>query len=87
MRERLPSVEFSAVGALNSDHLTRMLASKIRTLPPAYVAELEDFIDFLVLRAQSKAGDREMTRWSSAASEPAFAAVWSNPEDDVYDAL
>ena len=75
------------MGALDAELLARMLASKIRTLPPAYVAELEDFIDFLVLRAQGKASDRDLTRWSAAASEPAFAAVWNNPEDDVYDAL
>ena len=24
---------------------------------------------------------------AAAASDPAFAAIWSNPEDDIYDAL
>jgi hypothetical protein len=27
------------------------------------------------------------TRAAAAASGPAFAAIWSNPEDDIYDAL
>jgi hypothetical protein len=33
--------------------------------------------------------DREhaLTRRAAEASAPAFAAVWDNPEDDVYDAL
>jgi hypothetical protein len=31
--------------------------------------------------------ERALTRAAAAASAPAFAEVWSNPEDDVYDAL
>jgi hypothetical protein len=31
--------------------------------------------------------ERELTRGAAEASAPAFAAVWNNPEDDVYDAL
>jgi len=33
---------------------------------------------------------RHLSRWTraaAAASGPAFAAIWSNPEDDIYDAL
>ena len=75
------------MGALDAELLARMLASKIRSLPAAYIAELEDFVDFLVLRAQGKIGARELTSWSASVSEAAFGAVWSNPEDDVYDAL
>jgi len=45
-----------------------------------------------VIRAQLKnaprpAEERELTRGAAEASAPAFAVVWSNPEDDVYDAL
>ncbi len=29
--------------------------------------------------------DRRLARAAMAASEPAFAKVWANPEDDVYD--
>ena len=44
---------------------------------------IEDFVDVLRLRGQ----ERALTRAAAAASVPAFAAIWSNPEDDVYDAL
>ena len=59
------------------------LIEKLNTLPIDRLHEVEDFVDFLRSRDQ----DRELFRAASAASEPAFAAVWNNPEDDVYDAL
>jgi hypothetical protein len=59
------------------------LIDKLNTLPIDRLAEVEDFVDFLRSRDQ----DRALFRAASAASEPAFAAVWNNPEDDVYDAL
>jgi hypothetical protein len=59
------------------------IAEKIQMLSPEQLAEVEDFVDFLRLRAQ----DRGLTRASAEMSTPAFAAVWNNPEDDVYDAL
>lgn len=62
------------------------LLRKIRTLPPARVAEVEDFVDFLSLRERT-ASDQKLRRAAASASAPSFAAVWSNPEDDVYDAL
>jgi len=31
--------------------------------------------------------ERELTRAAAAASEPVFTKIWSNPEDDIYDAL
>src|SRR5260221_2850142 len=45
-----------------------------------------------VIRAQLKNvpdGDEEraLTRALAEASAPAFGEIWSNPEDDVYDAL
>jgi hypothetical protein len=57
------------------------LFEKIARLPPACVAEVEDFVDFLALRN----ADRELVHAAAAASVPAFAKVWDNPEDDVYD--
>ena len=39
------------------------------------------------LRNAPKPEDREFVRGAAEASAPAFAAVWSNPEDDVYDDL
>jgi hypothetical protein len=60
----------------------QQLFEKIDRLPPARIAEVEDFVDFL----SSRDSDRELTRAAAAASVPAFAKVWDNPEDDVYDA-
>jgi len=61
----------------------KALIDKIAALPSERISEVEDFVDFLRLRDQ----DRSLSRAAAAASEPAFAAVWDNPEDDVYDAL
>lgn len=57
-----------------------LLIEKIDRLPPAKVAEVEDFVDFLA----SRDGDRELARAVTAAAAPAFAKVWDNPDDDVY---
>jgi hypothetical protein len=59
------------------------LAEKIQTLSSEQIAEVEDFVEFLRFRGQ----ERALSRAGAAASEPAFEAVWNNPEDDVYDAL
>jgi hypothetical protein len=56
----------------------RILIEKIRSLPPDRWGEVEDFIDFVrMLHAPTAA----------ALSEPAFAAIWDNPEDAEYDRL
>jgi hypothetical protein len=57
-----------------------LLFEKIDRLPPARVAEIEDFVDFLA----SRDTDRELAHAATAAAVPAFAKVWDNPEDDVY---
>jgi hypothetical protein len=59
------------------------LIDKIQTLPPDRLVEVEDFVDFIWQREQ----ERSLTRAAAATSAPAFAAIWSNPEDDAYDAL
>lgn len=59
------------------------LIEKLNALPIERLREVEDFVDFLRARDQ----DRALVRAAAAASEPAFSDVWSNPEDDVYDAL
>jgi hypothetical protein len=59
------------------------LMAKIQTLPIERIAEVEDFVDFIAAREQ----ERLISRAAAAASEPAFAAVWSNPEDEIYDAV
>lgn len=59
------------------------LIEMIQALPPECIAEVEDFVAFITARQQ----ERALTRAATAASAPAFAEVWSNPEDDAYDAL
>jgi hypothetical protein len=61
----------------------KTLIEKIAALPAERIAEIEDFVDFIRSREQ----ERSLTRAAAAASAPAFAAIWSNPDDDVYDAL
>jgi hypothetical protein len=62
---------------------SKTLIEKIAALPAERIAEIEDFVDFIRLREQ----ERALTRAAAAASAPAFAGIWSNPEDDIYDAL
>jgi hypothetical protein len=59
------------------------LIEKIKALPTERIDEVEDFVDFIVMRAQ----DRALTRAASAASAPSFAKIWNNQDDDAYDAL
>ena len=63
--------------------VSNTLIKKIEALPAERIAEIEDFVDCIRLREQ----ERSFAAAAAAASAPAFAAVWSNPEDDVYDAL
>jgi hypothetical protein len=71
------------VAAASPHAVPDALIRKITALPVHRIAEVEDFVDFIGIREDSRA----LTRAACAVSEPAFAAVWSNPEDDVYDAL
>jgi hypothetical protein len=59
------------------------LIEKIAALPDDRIAEIEDFVDFIRQREE----DRALRRAFTAASEGAFAKVWENSEDGVYDAL
>ena len=59
------------------------LIAKLDALPTSRLAEVEDFVDFL----RSKDQDRAFRRAALLVSEPAFARVWNDPENDVYDAL
>lgn len=61
----------------------RNLAETIRSLSPEQLAEVEEFVEFLRFRGQ----EREVTRAAGSVSEAAFQAIWTNPEDDAYDAL
>ncbi len=59
------------------------LSETILSLPADRIAEIEDFVAFIAERERL----RSVAQGAAAASEPAFALVWSNPEDDAYDAL
>ena len=59
------------------------LLEKLSQLPPQRQAEVEDFIDFLRDREET----RGLTYAAAAAAAPAFAKVWENEEDAVYDEL
>ena len=58
------------------------LIEKIKELPPDKIAEVVDFVDFLVRR-----DDRALVQAASKTSEPAFAEAWDNPNDAEYDSL
>jgi hypothetical protein len=62
---------------------SKSLIEKIEALPADRIAEIEDFVDFIRLREQ----ERALIRAAAAKSAPTLAAIWSNPEDDVYDVL
>jgi hypothetical protein len=59
------------------------LIDKIKALPPERLDEVEDFVDFIAARAT----ERLLTRAAAATSAAVFDKIWSNPDDDVYDAL
>lgn len=61
----------------------KALIDKISALPIERIAEVEDFVDFIGQREQ----EHSLRRAAAVASATSFAAVWNNPEDDVYDAL
>ena len=58
------------------------LIEKIRALPPEKIAEVVDFVEFLAHR-----DDRSLVEAASRISEPAFTAIWDNPDDAEYDNL
>jgi hypothetical protein len=62
---------------------TKALIKKIEALPPERIAEIVDFVDFLRQREEARALRRDFM----AASEPAFARLWDNPQDSIYDAI
>ena len=67
---------------MNSESEESIL-EKLKSLPPERVAEVEDFVDFLRVRAE----EQRFVKSATKASEPAFKKVWDNPEDADYDRL
>jgi len=61
----------------------QLLLEKLRALPPERRAEVEDFIDFM----QNREAGQHLVRGIARASEPAFTAVWDNPDNAAHDRL
>ena len=59
------------------------LLQKVQALPAERITEVEDFVDFL----HAREGERALVRTATIASVPTFSAIWSNPDDDIYDTL
>lgn len=59
------------------------LLAKILALPPERVAEVEDFVDFIRSREEEQA----LVASAERLAQPAFEAVWDNPDDSEYDRL
>lgn len=59
------------------------MMEKLEHLTPDRLAEVEDFIDFIQQRDRDKLLRQDYAR----ASEAAFAKVWDNDEDAIYDNL
>jgi hypothetical protein len=59
------------------------MVEKLEHLSPDRLAEVDDFIDFLQQRDQ----DNRLRRDFSHLSEAAFAKLWNNDEDAIYDQL
>ena len=67
---------------MNAPH-PKALFENISALPSDRLAEIEDFVDFISARER----ERALSRAALRASAPVLAAVWDDPENDVYDAL
>lgn len=57
--------------------------AKLKRLPAAKVAEVEDFIDFISQRET----DGSLTQAAKAISEPVLDQIWDNEADAEYDRL
>lgn len=64
-------------------HDAQTLIQRLQALPPERIAEVEDFVAFIAAREQ----DQALRRAATFASEPAFSAIWDNPDDAAYDAI
>lgn len=60
-----------------------VIIEKLRALPPAQVAEVEDFLDFLHSRSETDA----LTGVRQQSLRKAASAVWDNENDADYDRL
>ncbi len=59
------------------------MVKKLDHMSPERLTEIDDFIDFIRLRDR----DIRLHKDFAQASESAFAKVWDNDDDAVYDSL
>jgi hypothetical protein len=59
-----------------------ILFEKIKVLPPQKIAEVVDFVDFLMQRE-----DQKLVQSAMKLSQDSFNKVWDNDEDAIYDEL
>jgi len=59
------------------------LLEKLHALPPEKLAEVEDFVEFLLQKDE----DQQLRQAAMRMSEPALREAWDNPEDAAYDKL
>jgi hypothetical protein len=59
------------------------LLEKLHALPPEKLAEVDDFVEFLLQKDE----DERLRNATMRMSEAAFAEAWDNPEDADYDQL
>lgn len=59
------------------------LTEKLAHLPPARLAEVVDFVDFIAEREH----ERIVVRATQIASETRLAQLWTNDADAAYDLL
>lgn len=66
----------------SAQHMQQVV-KKLKALPPARAAEVEDFIDFL----HSRDSDRQLIQAAKAITQPSLKVIWDNPADAAYDRL
>ena len=64
-------------------HQIQPLIYKLADLSPEHFEEVNDFVDFLLMRERRQPDTAAIAQ----LSEPALAKVWDNEEDAVYDQL
>ena len=60
----------------------QIILEQLRHFPPARLAEVEDFVDFL---AHRQTDERGLTQAAGQLATGAFTRIWDNPADADYD--
>jgi hypothetical protein len=81
VREKMPS--YTDGGNRDMEVQVKLLIEKLTHLPPERQAEVGDFIEFLHQRELAQLTTKDYAQ----ASEQAFAKIWDNDDDALYDKL